>query len=181
MCSWRATFAVGSRNVWWQCAPATMTLPLFFSPQAQNYSARRHYSNRLNELMRLIRSIGRIRVPTGRVRQPKALTDRRPLGRIVAAPEGLYDGDIKAKCANRQTTHRSIRQGSCVMDDLLQYIDADYYRSAQLLIARADIVQLRRQSSALVRTESSYKLSTGACPPADDLDQTAPAVAARTV
>ena len=92
-----------------------------------------------------------------------------------------HTGDIKIKCANRQTTHRSIRHGSRVMDDLLQYIDADYYRSAQLLIARAEIVQLRRQSSALVRTEPSYKPSTGACPPADDLDQTAPAVAARTV
>jgi len=67
------------------------------------------------------------------------------------------------------------------MDDLLQYIDADYYRSAQLLIARAEIAQLRRQSSALARTEQTCKLSTGARPPADDFDQTAPAVATRTV
>ena len=61
------------------------------------------------------------------------------------------------------------------MEDLLQYIDVDYYRSARLLIARAEIAQLRRQSSALARTEHQGNIFTGACPPVDDYDQTAPA------
>jgi hypothetical protein len=41
------------------------------------------------------------------------------------------------------------------MQDLLQYIDLDYYRSAQLVIVRAEIAQLRRQSSALTRTDQT--------------------------
>jgi hypothetical protein len=53
------------------------------------------------------------------------------------------------------------------MQDLLQRIDLDYYRAAQLLIARAEIEQLRRQSSALARTEQS-KFPTGALGPVDD-------------
>jgi hypothetical protein len=57
------------------------------------------------------------------------------------------------------------------MDDLLQYIDQDYYRSARLLIARAEIAQLRRQSSA--RTEQQRKNPTGASHPVGDFDQTA--------
>jgi hypothetical protein len=65
------------------------------------------------------------------------------------------------------------------MEDLLQYIDVDYYRSARLLIARAEIAQLRRQSSALARTEHQGNISTGACPPVDDYDQTAPATSIR--
>ena len=59
------------------------------------------------------------------------------------------------------------------MQDLLQYIDVDYYRSARLLIARAEIVQLRRQTSALARTEQQIKNPAGASRPADDSDQTA--------
>jgi hypothetical protein len=59
------------------------------------------------------------------------------------------------------------------MQELLQYIDLDYYRSARLLIARAEIAQLRRQSSALARTEQQCKIPTGASRPVDDLDQTA--------
>ena len=31
------------------------------------------------------------------------------------------------------------------MEDLLQYIDLDYYRRARLLIVRAEIAQLRQQ------------------------------------
>ena len=53
------------------------------------------------------------------------------------------------------------------MQDLLQRIDLDYYRAAQLLIARAEIEQLRRQSSALARTEQP-KFPTGALRPVDD-------------
>jgi hypothetical protein len=82
---------------------------------------------------------------------------------------------MKIKCASRQTTRRSIWQRFGVMQDILQYIDLDYYRSAQLLIARAEIAQLRRQSSALARTEQQCKIPTGACRPVDDFDQTAPA------
>jgi hypothetical protein len=57
------------------------------------------------------------------------------------------------------------------MHELLQHIDLDYYRSAQLLIARAEIAQLRRQSSALARTEQPYQIPTGASRPVDDFDQ----------
>jgi hypothetical protein len=42
------------------------------------------------------------------------------------------------------------------MEDLLQYIDLDYYRSARLLIVRAEIAQLRRQLSASPRVETSH-------------------------
>jgi hypothetical protein len=53
------------------------------------------------------------------------------------------------------------------MEDLLQRIDLDYYRAAQLLIARAEIEQLRRHSSALARTEQP-NFPTGALCPVDD-------------
>jgi hypothetical protein len=55
------------------------------------------------------------------------------------------------------------------MQDPLQYIDLDYYRSAQLLIARAEIAQLRRQSSALARTEQQRKIPAGVPRPADSV------------
>jgi hypothetical protein len=58
------------------------------------------------------------------------------------------------------------------MQDLLQHIDHDYYRAAQLVIARAEIAQLRRQSSASARTEQQCKFPTGAFCPIDDFDQT---------
>ena len=58
------------------------------------------------------------------------------------------------------------------MQDILQYIDLDYYRSAQLLIARAEIAQLRRQSSASARTEQQCKIPTAASR-VDDSDQSA--------
>jgi hypothetical protein len=75
------------------------------------------------------------------------------------------------KCANRQTTRRSIWHRLCVMQDLLQYIDLDYYRSAQLLIARAEIAQL--QSSASTRAEGRCNMPTGASRPVGDFHQTA--------
>jgi hypothetical protein len=56
------------------------------------------------------------------------------------------------------------------MQDLLQYIDLDYYRSAQLLIARAEIAQLRGQSLVLECTETQCKILGEASRP---LDQTA--------
>jgi hypothetical protein len=49
------------------------------------------------------------------------------------------------------------------MEDLLQYIDLDYYRSARLLIVRAEIAQLRKQPSASPRVETSH--------PDDDANQ----------
>jgi hypothetical protein len=49
------------------------------------------------------------------------------------------------------------------MEDLLQYIDLDYYRSARLLIVRAEIAQLRQQVSASPRVETSH--------PVDDTNQ----------
>jgi len=61
------------------------------------------------------------------------------------------------------------------MQDVLQYIDLDYYRSAQLLIARAEIAQLRRQSSVSARTEQQCKIPSEASRPVDDLDRTVPA------
>jgi hypothetical protein len=61
------------------------------------------------------------------------------------------------------------------MQDLLQHIDHDYYRSAQLIIARAEIAQLRRQASASVRSEQQCKIPTGALCPVDDFVQTTPA------
>jgi hypothetical protein len=85
----------------------------------------------------------------------------------------FYNGDIKIKCANRQTTRRSIWHRSKVMQDLLQYIDVDYYRSTQLLVVRAEIAQLRGQSPALARTEPQCKIPTGAARPVADLHQTA--------
>jgi len=61
------------------------------------------------------------------------------------------------------------------MQDLLQYIDVDYYRSAQLLIAHAEIAQLRRQSAALSRAGQPSNISTEARLPVDSFDQTAAA------
>ena len=59
------------------------------------------------------------------------------------------------------------------MQDLLQHIDLDYYRSARLLIARAEIAQLRRQAAALACTEQKGKISTGASRPVDNFGQAA--------
>jgi hypothetical protein len=59
------------------------------------------------------------------------------------------------------------------MLDLLQHIDLDFYRSAQLLIARAEIAQLRRQSSKLPRTEQQCENSTGTSCPVDEFDHAA--------
>jgi len=39
------------------------------------------------------------------------------------------------------------------MEDLLQYIDLDYYRSARLLIVRAEIAQLRQRVAASPRVD----------------------------
>ena len=85
--------------------------------------------------------------------------------------KACHNDDIKIKYASRRTTRRSICHCSSVMQDILQYIDLDYYRSAQLLIARAEIAQLRRQSSALARAEQTCGIPAGASRPVDDFDQ----------
>jgi hypothetical protein len=54
------------------------------------------------------------------------------------------------------------------MDDLLQYIDLDYYRSAQLLIAHAEIAQLRRQASSVARTAPWSNIAAAMSRPVDD-------------
>jgi hypothetical protein len=64
------------------------------------------------------------------------------------------------------------------MQEFLQFIDLEYYRSAQLLIARAEIAQLRQRSSALARREQHCKTLTGASRQVGDLDQTAHATSA---
>jgi multidrug resistance efflux pump len=53
------------------------------------------------------------------------------------------------------------------MQDLLQQIDQENYRAAQLLVARAEIAQLRRQASASVHTEQQSKIPTGASGPVE--------------
>ncbi|MGO9933769.1 MAG: hypothetical protein ACLPV8_18420 [Steroidobacteraceae bacterium] len=58
------------------------------------------------------------------------------------------------------------------MEDLLQLIDFDYYRSARLLIARAEIAQLRQQRSASPGVEQQQsKIPVGASGPVDDFYQ----------
>lgn len=59
------------------------------------------------------------------------------------------------------------------MQDLLQYIDVDYYRSARLLIARAEIAELRRQGSTWARTDPPRKWPTAVSRPVNDYDGTA--------
>ena len=59
------------------------------------------------------------------------------------------------------------------MDDLLQYIDLDYYRSAQLLIAHAEIAQLRGQSSAAARTAPQCNIPAATSHLVDALDEPA--------
>jgi hypothetical protein len=57
------------------------------------------------------------------------------------------------------------------MEDLLQQIDLDYYRSALLLIVRAEIAQLRRQPSALAFVERPSKVPVGTSRPVEDFNQ----------
>jgi hypothetical protein len=70
-------------------------------------------------------------------------------------------------CANRQTARRSIWQGLSVMEDLLRYIDLDYYRSARLVIARAEVAQLRKGVAASTRAETSHPVDDTKESPSD--------------
>jgi hypothetical protein len=47
------------------------------------------------------------------------------------------------------------------MQELLQQIDPDYYRSARLLIVRAELEQLRQERSVFVDVESRSKIPLG--------------------
>jgi hypothetical protein len=69
------------------------------------------------------------------------------------------------------------------MQELLQQIDLDFYRSARLLIVRAEIEHLRQRSSAsadvegrskipLSGTSSSGENSSHGCQPINDLIDT---------
>lgn len=51
-------------------------------------------------------------------------------------------------CPNRQTTRRSIRQFRPGMQEFLQEIDLDYYRSARLLLVHAELEELRQERLA---------------------------------
>ncbi len=51
-------------------------------------------------------------------------------------------------CASRQTARLGTRQPSDIMTELLQQIDPDCYRSAQLLIVRNELARIRRGNSA---------------------------------
>jgi hypothetical protein len=57
------------------------------------------------------------------------------------------------------------------MQDPLQNIDLVYYRTARLLIVRAEIAQLRRQVSATARVEPQSKSPSATSRSTDDLDQ----------
>ena len=57
------------------------------------------------------------------------------------------------------------------MQDLLQFIDLDYYRSTRLLIARAELAQLRQQPSAIACVEQQSKTPLGTSRSGNDLNQ----------
>jgi len=47
------------------------------------------------------------------------------------------------------------------MQELLQQIDPNYYRSARLLIVRAELEQLRKRRASLVDAERQSKFALG--------------------
>jgi hypothetical protein len=57
------------------------------------------------------------------------------------------------------------------MQELLQQIDLDYYRSARLLIVRAELEQLRQGHSALADVERQNKITLGPSCSADSCIQ----------
>jgi hypothetical protein len=67
---------------------------------------------------------------------------------------------------NRQ---RAIASGSVgyIMHDLLQQLDLDYYRSALLLVARAELERLRQERSAATDVERRSKIPFGTSPAAE--------------
>jgi len=57
------------------------------------------------------------------------------------------------------------------MQELLQQIDLDYYRSAQLLIVRAELEQLRQGRSALADVERRSNIPLGTSPQATQVSK----------
>ena len=51
-----------------------------------------------------------------------------------------------------------------IMQDLLQLLDLDYYRSALLLVARAELERLRQEYSAGTDAERRSQIPFGASP-----------------
>jgi hypothetical protein len=64
--------------------------------------------------------------------------------------------------------HRAKASGSIgyIMQDLLQQLDLDYYRSALLLVARTELGRLRQEHSASTDVERRSKTPFGASPTA---------------
>ena len=64
---------------------------------------------------------------------------------------------------------RAIALGSIgnIMQDLLQQLDLDHYRSALLLVARAELERLRQERSAGTHVERRSKSPFGASPMAE--------------
>jgi hypothetical protein len=82
----------------------------------------------------------------------------------LSAPERA--NFVTCALPNRQ---RAIASGSIgyTMQDLLQQVDLDYYRSALLLVARAELERLREERSAGSDVERRSKTFFGAVPTAD--------------
>jgi hypothetical protein len=57
------------------------------------------------------------------------------------------------------------------MQELLQQVDPDYYRSARLLIVRAELEQLRQERSALADVERRSKVPLEMSRSADSCSQ----------
>ncbi len=76
------------------------------------------------------------------------------------------NGDIKVKLSALADRQRAAAFGSLgrLMQELLQQIDLDYYRSAQLLIVRAELEQLRQGRSALADVERGSKIPLATAP-----------------
>jgi hypothetical protein len=69
--------------------------------------------------------------------------------------------------ATEPTACHSIRQHRYIMQDLLQQLDLDYYRSALLLVARAELERLRQERAAGAGVERRSKSPFGASPTAE--------------
>jgi hypothetical protein len=64
--------------------------------------------------------------------------------------------------ATEQTARRSMGEDRHGMDELLQQIDLDYYRSALLLVARADLERLRQECASDAAAAKPRKVSLDA-------------------
>jgi hypothetical protein len=78
----------------------------------------------------------------------------------------ITNGDIKVKQSALADRQRAAAFGIFwrLVQELLQQIDLDYYRSAQLLIVRAELEQLRQGRSALADVERRSKIPLATSP-----------------